>query len=214
MSQNIIKIEPIPNYFTISWRIGIFCNYDCIYCPAEYHNDYEKPLSFDMLKDAWLKIYNKTKSKNLLYKLAITGGEPTANKSFLPFMKWLKEECTEVKEVVVTSNGSASLTYYKDLVNYVDNLSFSTHIEFMDEVKFFTKCDELNQILGDKFIVNIMNEYWNKDRIELYKEYLEKHSISYTVNDLIIPEDVAKNIPIYLEKNLQAKGESNIEQIL
>jgi hypothetical protein len=32
--------------------------------------------------------------------------------------------------------------------------------------------------------VNIMNEHWNQDRIELYKKCLNQHNISYTVNQI------------------------------
>ena len=34
------------------------------------------------------------------------------------------------------------------------------------------------------FHVNIMNEYWNRDRIELYRKWLDNHEISYSVNEI------------------------------
>ena len=30
--------------------------------------------------------------------------------------------------------------------------------------------------------VNIMNEYWNQDRIDLYKQLLDDRGVSYSVN--------------------------------
>ena len=38
-------------------------------------------------------------------------------------------------------------------------------------------------IRPDKSVhVNIMDEYWNKDRIELYKQMLDNRNVSYSVN--------------------------------
>ena len=121
------------------------------------------------------------------YKISITGGEPTANKSFLPFLKWLRDNFSSVAQVIVTSNGSASLNYYLKLCDQIESLSLSTHSEYMNEQEFFVKCKELNKVLVNpekSFHVNIMNEYWNQERIALYKNFLKQNNINYTVNEI------------------------------
>jgi hypothetical protein len=73
------------------------------------------------------------------------------------------------------------------LAKLVDSISFSTHSEFFDEQKFFDKVLVINQqmIRPEKSVhVNIMDEYWNKDRIELYKQLLDANSVSYSVNEI------------------------------
>ena len=69
----------------------------------------------------------------------------------------------------------------------VDAICFSTHSEFFDEQEFFNKVKAINEIMPrpEKSIhVIIMNEYWNKDRIELYKKHLDELSIGYSVSKI------------------------------
>jgi len=50
--------------------------------------------------------------------------------------------------------------------------------------------------------VNIMNEHWNQSRIELYQQWLGKHNISYTVNEI----DYTQSTRTYILK----QGEQNL----
>ena len=186
MSNKIIKIEPAFEYYSINWVLGSFCNYSCSYCPDELHDTTSKPHDLETLKTAWTNIYNKTKHLKLKYKIGFSGGEVTANKSFLPFVRWLRKEfANDIYMVLLTTNGSASLNYYTRLAKDVEAISFSTHSEFMDEEKFFEKAIALNPLMvrPDKsFHVNIMDESWNQEPIQRYKQLLDAHNISYSVN--------------------------------
>lgn len=210
MDKRIIKIEPVREQIKLSWMLSRYCNYDCMYCPSAYHDkDPDTLYSLETLQDRWKTFYSKTKHLNLPYKIAITGGEPTANKNFLPFIDWLKQSYQDVEDIIVTSNGSASANYYKKLANYIDNLSLSFHSEFTDELEFFTKAQELSvhfKTINKYFHINIMKESWNKERIKLFVEYLEKHNINYSIND--IDETVG------VRDTRRHEGVINIEQIL
>lgn len=210
MDKKIIKIEPVREQIKLSWMLSRYCNYDCMYCPSVYHDKDPKTLySLETLKEKWQLFYSKTQHLNLTYKIAITGGEPTANKNFLPFIDWLKQNYQDVENIIVTSNGSASASYYKKLSNFVDNLSLSFHGEFTDEAEFFTKAQELSvyyRSVNKHFHINIMKESWNAERIKLFVEYLDKHRITYSVNE--VDEGLG------VRDTVVQQGVINIEQIL
>jgi len=187
MSTNIIKIEPITKYFSITWMLGSFCNYNCSYCPDELHDTTSRPHELINLQTAWKNIYQKTQSMGLEYKISFTGGEVTANKNFLPFLEWLRSNYLDVAMILITTNGSASANYYTKLSTVVEAISFSTHSEFMNEEEFLIKAREINSIMirPDKsFHVNIMDEPWNKEGISRYTTFLSQQNISYTVNEI------------------------------
>lgn len=185
--DKIIKIESLPKYFSITWMLGSFCNYDCSYCPAYWHDTTSRPHDLNQLKTAWTNIYNKIQHLNLEYKISFTGGEVTANKNFLPLVEWIRAEYPSVAMILVTSNGSASANYYTKLAQVVESISFSTHSEFMIEEEFFDKAARVNSVMirpEKSFHVNIMNESWNAEGIARYKQFLDTHHISYSVNEI------------------------------
>jgi MoaA/NifB/PqqE/SkfB family radical SAM enzyme len=176
-----------------------------MYCPAELHDTTSIPHDLKTMQLAWQNIYNKTKHTRIPYKIAFTGGEVTANKNFLPLIKWLKNTYRDIDMLLFTTNGSASLRYYLESADYVDAISFSTHSEFMDEQSFFNKAVEINKKMirpTKSFHVNIMNEYWNTDRISLYTTLLEKENISYSVNQIDY-QSQTRSFPIF-------KGKQNL----
>jgi organic radical activating enzyme len=178
-----------------------------MYCPTELHDMTSPHPDLDKLKSAWDSLYNKTKHMNLPYKISFTGGEVTANKQFLPLIEYLRTNFN-IGQIIVTTNGSASLNYYTKLANLVDAISFSTHSEFFDEQEFFDKVNLINKIMirPEKSVhVNIMDEYWNKDRIELYTKWLEKNNISYNINTVDYSQQI-RNYPLL-------NGVYNLEQV-
>ena len=188
MSQaKIIRVEPTTPMIALTWMIGSRCNYDCMYCPSELHDKTSSHPDLEKLKTAWQSLHQKTKDQQLPYKISFTGGEVTANKSFLPLIKYLTSGEFDIGQLIVTTNGSASLNYYKKLAQLVDAISFSTHSEFIDEKTFFDKVSTINSIMirpTKSFHLNIMDEFWNQDRIELYKSWCETYNVSYSINTI------------------------------
>jgi molybdenum cofactor biosynthesis enzyme MoaA len=187
MNSKIVQVTPIEEYFSISWQLGIRCNYDCMYCSPKWHDSTSKYHSLEKMQDAWLKIYEKTSNLNLPYKISFIGGELTTNKNFLPFVTWLRNNYSNrLFKLLLTTNGSANFKYYSKMFDAIDNISFSVHSEFINETKFFNMLIQLKQsISNDRFMhVDIMNEFWNQDRILKYKQLLEQHNISYSVNEV------------------------------
>jgi len=158
-----------------------------MYCGPQWHDDTSKHKSLDELKANWISIYEQSKYLALPYKISFTGGEVTGNKDFYPFVKWLRENySSNIKQILLTTNGSATYKYYSKLFEVVDNISFSVHSEHIDEQKFFDTVIKLHSTIGrDKFIhVNIMNEFWNADRIPMYVNLLKSHNVSHNVNEI------------------------------
>lgn len=187
MNNQIIKIEPVPKYFSITWMLGSFCNYDCMYCPKELHDNTSRPHDLETMQTVWRNIYGKTQHLGLKYKISFTGGEVTANKNFLPLVKWLRSTYDEIAMIVITTNGSASADYYLRLAQVVEAISFSTHSEFMIEEEFFAKAVKVNSIMiapNKSFHVNIMDEYWNTEGIERYKSILDSYQINHSTNKI------------------------------
>jgi molybdenum cofactor biosynthesis enzyme MoaA len=187
MLDPIVRVAPLPEYFSLTWMLGSRCNYDCMYCPTEVHDSTSRPHDLATMQQTWRNIHSKTQHKNLPYKISFTGGEVTANKNFLPLVEWLKHTYADVAMILLTTNGSASQRYYEKLAGLVDSISFSTHSEYMDEQRFFNTVLAVDQLMvrpAKSVHVNIMDEHWNQDRIALYQQWLTQHNISYTVNQI------------------------------
>lgn len=187
MEHKVIKLVPSEKVFSITWDITRRCNYDCMYCPTNWHDSISKLKTLAEFKSDWLNIHSKTYTKDLKYKISISGGEATINKDLLPFLKWIRDQYGDkINKILLTTNGSASYNYYKKIYEVVDNVSFSTHSEHINEQKFFDTVVKLKKNLSkDKFIhVNIMNEFWNQDRILIYRKILTENNISYSVNEI------------------------------
>ena len=183
----IVKVTPTEDYFSINWQLGIRCNYDCMYCSPDWHDSTSQHHSLETLQEAWRRVHEKTQHHALPYKISFVGGELTTNKHFLPFVTWLREQYNDqLFKLMVTTNGSATFKYYSKLFEAIDNISFSVHSEFIDEQKFFDMIVKLKKSIDStRFIhVEIMNEFWNQDRILKYQEILDQHNISYTVNEI------------------------------
>ena len=187
MFDPIVRVTPVPEYFSLTWMLGSRCNYDCMYCPTELHDSTSRPHDLATMQQVWRNIHNKTQHKNLPYKISFTGGEVTANKNFLPLFEWLRTNYPDIAMILLTTNGSASQRYYEKLSGVVDSISFSTHSEYMDEQRFFNIVVAVNQLMvrpAKSVHVNIMNEHWNQDRIKLYQKWLTNHNISHSVNTI------------------------------
>ena len=184
--MKIIKVEPIKPVLSLTWMIGSRCNYACSYCPPNLHDDYSPHPDLEQLKLAWHNFYANTQHTALPYKISFTGGEVTANRSFLPLVQYLRENF-DIDQIVVTTNGSASTAYYLRLAALVDAISFSTHLEFWDEEKFLDTVIEVNTAMprpAKSVHVNIMNEPGLQHRLDDIQARLNKNKVSYSINEI------------------------------
>lgn len=158
-----------------------------MYCPTELHDSTSTHPNLEKLKQSWLSFYHKTQHIGLPYKISFSGGEVTANRSFLPLVKFIRDGNYNIGQILVVTNGSASKSYYLKLAELIDSLGFSTHSEYFDERKFFSNVEATHSIMTQpkKIVhVNIMNEFWNQDRIPIYQKWLDQRGIGHSVNTI------------------------------
>lgn len=179
----ITQVTPVEDYFMINWRFDIRCNYDCCYCDAEWHSNSSPIRTLEELQLTWQNIMASVDTKGRKIKLAFYGGEPTANRNFLPLVEWLYANYGDrLGHVGFSTNGSAPVKIYERLIGYMDWISFSTHSEFWDEDHFFRTVLAVKALTNgtDKRInVSIMDEPWNQDRVAYYKELLTANAIDF-----------------------------------
>jgi MoaA/NifB/PqqE/SkfB family radical SAM enzyme len=183
--MKIVKVEPVTPMLSLTWMIGSRCNYACSYCPTDLHDDHSPHPDIEKLKQIWINFYKKTCNLKLPYKVVFTGGEVTANKSFLPLIEFMRSGDFNLGQLLVTTNGSASTAYYLRLAQLVDAISFSIHSEFWDEIRFFETVIEVNKVMirpEKSCHVNIMDEHWNSDNILHYQMLLNQHNVSNSIN--------------------------------
>lgn len=186
--SNIISVDPLQDFFHITWTIQTRCNYDCMYCSEDLHNADSTVPTLSKLQQYWIQIYEKTKHQNKKYNLQIGGGEPTVNKDLIPFLKWLTEEYSDqIIYIGLATNGSASKSYYLKLFNYVSGLVFSTHTEHINEDKFFNTaiaCMKYSIYNKKLFEINIMDEPWAAQSIEHFVTKCQKFKINYAIYNI------------------------------
>lgn len=201
-------MEPVASYFkfnptgafSVDWYIGKRCNYSCSYCVDYLHDNFSPHVPLENMKQLVDIIYAEH-GTNVFWSL--TGGEPTVNPEFLNLCKYIKEK--GARHISVTTNGSRTAKYLKELYQYIDGITLSFHFEFMaDKIdEFITKCIELED----------WRRKWNLDQEEGEKQFpdWDKGYIKKTLilRFMVYPEQF-KNIE-RMEKAFRDHGITNIE---
>lgn len=205
MDKKIIRIEPVEKVFSITWIMNLRCNNDCMYCGVRHDNHSELP-SLERLQTHWTKVFEKSKHLNLRYKIALSGGEVTINKNFLPFMQWLNENYKQhLHHVGITTNGRASKKYYLKLFEQLNFISFSTHTESLDIETFFDTALALHKyaslVKNKFFMINIMEEYWAEEKIKQIIDFCHENKIFYSVGRIDYQREGSRKYPIFRLKN-------------
>lgn len=184
----------LHNNFSIHLNLGKRCNFDCSYCPANVHNNYDPDVNYDKL------IYGINRSLETFCSdlsrpkdIILTGGEPTLHKRYDDIIAFLKEKGFKIS---VSTNGTAPLRKYsKSIENYDVHYAISFHREFTNP-KLMRKINKLYEKyqsnltvksmsdLGDKFSEKIKN---NVDPLLFdniaWKKIIDYNSINFKVID-------------------------------
>ena len=180
--MDINTIKPLEDVVNINWRIINHCNYDCEYCPSDYHDKTYIIKNTDHYINVILPLIKKIKTNtDKPIHLFIDGGEPTR-------LPGLKEVCKQSKyvdpniRITIASNGSQSLQYYKDLAQHVDNYTFSMHFHLIKIKPFVKKVVELSRVLGkDVVCCQIMAEIDYFNECKKVAAFFEKYAIWFNI---------------------------------
>ena len=142
-------MNPVASYFkfnptgafSVDWYIGKRCNFDCSYCVDYLHDNHSPHVPLENMKKLVDTIYDQH-GKNVFWSL--TGGEPTVNPKFMELCKYIKQE-KGARFVSLTTNGSRTADYFKELFQYIDGVTLSFHFEHMaDRVdEYIEKCIQI-----------------------------------------------------------------------
>ncbi len=175
------KVENLyPHYkdsVKIEWNLGKRCNYDCSYCPSEIHDN--KSAHTDLRKFE-LAIDEIAKLKNP--RISFTGGEPTVHPQF---KKILSYAYRKVKWISVTTNGTRTLDFYREICrDYVDYLVFSLHFEYDWERVLGTILSTAIPFYRNRVLVHVMMLPGKLTEAKHAIDYLSKHDIKFALRPI------------------------------
>lgn len=184
------------NVFQVTWDLGRRCNYDCTYCPTTRHDNFSPHATLEELKrntdflyeyiDLYMQ-YRDFKSASISF----TGGEPTVNPNFIPFVQYLKKEYDQKyadrwkTNFALTSNGAMSKKMAVAVMENFKHITVSYHAESDDKLKQQVR-DRILQFhtegpdYGMTVSVNVMFHAKYFDECKDLCEYLDEHNVTYT----------------------------------
>lgn len=174
--KKILKIvSKNPNKLVAEFFIGNLCNYKCSYCfPGSNEGthrwpDYDRTISnIEKLFNFYIKQGNKE-----IIDLKIIGGEPTLWPRLKDFVVFLKDKF-DIK-IRMSTNGSRTVRYWKEISPYFDDIQISVHHEFVDLehiVKVANTIYETNQTV---LSVNVLMDPDRWDKCISIVDYLRNH---------------------------------------
>ena len=208
--KDIIAMESTrdKDYYYVHWNIGKRCNYDCIYCPDKLHDLTSPHRDLDSLKSIADKI--ELNSPRERVRIWFTGGEPTVNPAFMDLCKHLKTKNGWF--VGLNTNGSRTADYFKELINQIDIIQFSSHFEYLKFDEFTHKLvethKEANKFPYKHVSLNLMMEpeFWDT-AVKLVK-FCEEHGIIYYMKRIRKKWDGERYDPVYTEEQLRFLNDS------
>ena len=138
--EPIVGLEPAYNIeYQVLWDLSRLCNYACDYCWPATHNTTAPQLSFSIVKRIvnaiiyWIVNPRQVEIRDAKkVRFFFSGGEPTLHDDFLKICKYIRDEGHIVS---VTTNGTASTSYFNELAHLCHNILFSIHFKSIDKYK-------------------------------------------------------------------------------
>jgi len=151
-----IAYLPGEDILQVEWDLHSYCNFSCSYCNTRFHDGksigvWNNP---NLILDFHTRLSSLT-DKPISYQFL--GGEPSLTPEFIDICKQLK--AVEVPPVIsVVSNGSANISWWLKIQDYIDNLFISVHIEETNFQHNYNLVASIKETLPVQFINVISNE--------------------------------------------------------
>jgi MoaA/NifB/PqqE/SkfB family radical SAM enzyme len=209
-------------YLTVTWNLGTFCNYDCSYCWPNTHSkkyDYKSlgvyQLALDNLVDAAVTANFKE------IHISMLGGELTAYKNFVEFIKYINDIKEINFKINLTTNLSPSIKYWENLIeatkNIKLNLTASYHFEFAELNSFLEKTVFIESKKIPLSIGVVMSPSFFDKLIPIAKEIKAKHKnsiFSFQYNNRNDESSSAnQEMVLYTQEMIDIVNELNVNDI-
>jgi MoaA/NifB/PqqE/SkfB family radical SAM enzyme len=143
--EKILAIDN-ENRVNVNFYTEKRCNFACSYCEPENHTS-TQIIDIEKYKEAWRTINPRNVST-----INISGGEPTLNKNYIDFVKWLKGN-NPYARISTSTNGTKSAEYLNHLNTY-SHLAISIHFEFITD-RYISKLHRFLNSRNDKKSVRL-----------------------------------------------------------
>ena len=132
INTTAIKISN-PEALMVTWDIVRRCNLDCTYCGHSRHDNSSALPTLDELKNTfdfvreYVTLYNNQRVDKVGTNIDFTGGEPTINPAFWPFLDYVKS--FEGFRLSLTTNGTWGPMFTQKVIDNFDYITVSWHAE-------------------------------------------------------------------------------------
>ena len=150
--MKLIAIQQQQPILQLTWVINNICTNACSYCPAGLHEGKNHHYDWNNAR----KFVEILLAKHDKINLSIAGGEPTVSPHLIDLVKMFHDAGHNIS---VTTNGVRTATYYKELSQYLNNISFSYHPSF-PETTLLDKIEsvKLNALTNVRIMMDA--RYW------------------------------------------------------
>jgi MoaA/NifB/PqqE/SkfB family radical SAM enzyme len=132
MQTTAIRLKS-PESLMVTWDIVRRCNLDCTYCESTRHDTNstlptleELTSTFDFVRE-YTSLYNSKRTDKLHTNIDFTGGEPTINPAFWPFLNYVKQ-FSEFR-LSLTTNGTWGPNFTHRILDNFSHVTVSWHAE-------------------------------------------------------------------------------------
>ena len=147
--MTLFEEEERPKTY-IQWTLGNQCNYHCSYCNEIFHKGDNPFPSEELIAEVCKDIVYHYDDLGRDVVFEFIGGEPTLSGDIKEIGKRLHNHPTNI---VLKTNGSADIQWWKDAKKYLTNVVISVHKEFCD----IDHIDEVIRVLLDDENSNPIN---------------------------------------------------------
>lgn len=193
MINTIYDVDSGNNFSFIKWRLTEACNFHCSYCIRR--TMVQKSQELQQAQKDWEICKKVLPEVNRIIeelpgekvKIDLIGGEIT----LFPLNELISGlTSSKLSEINITTNLSASVNYFKQLIDYCASrkikfsVTASYHAEFITLDTYITKMKELNEYISDYFILSgeTVSLQDNQDIVQAYITRMNESGLTYMVD--------------------------------
>lgn len=191
-----IKLHSVisDKYITITWFITSKCNYKCFYCTDTFNSGKSLPKDYMPVIKFIKEVQDKYPEKSI--RLFFMGGEISLWKQFNIFVKKVKQ-LTNTK-IIIISNGSFSIDWLKENIDYVDFVLISYHHQYANKKHFI----EVSKLINHKGQILLMVPHDKFDEVKEIGRQISKES-KISVLPKLLRVNFKNEFYSYTEKQLR-----------